>query len=40
VSKGAIQFPLNKPIPYDLIRKITAYRVQENLEKATAKRRT
>lgn len=25
-SKGAIQFPLTKEIPYDLIRKITMYR--------------
>lgn len=28
-SKGSIQFPLNKPIPYELIKKITQYRVQE-----------
>lgn len=27
-SKGAIQFPYNKPIPYDLISEITAYRVR------------
>lgn len=27
VSKGAIQFPLNKPIPYDLIKEITEWRV-------------
>lgn len=26
-SKGAIQFPIDSPIPYDLIRKITRYRV-------------
>ena len=26
-SKGAIKFPLNKPIPYDLIKKIVVYRV-------------
>ncbi len=32
-SKGAIQFPLDKPIPLDLIQKITAFRVQENLSK-------
>lgn len=24
-SKGTVQFPLNKPIPYDLIQKITEY---------------
>ncbi|MNN89657.1 hypothetical protein D3C81_2075040 [compost metagenome] len=33
-SKGAVQFPLDQPIPYELIRKITAYRVKENREKA------
>ncbi len=26
-AKGTIQFPLDKPIPYDLIREITAWRV-------------
>ena len=26
-SKGTIQFPLNKPIPYDLIAEITRYKV-------------
>jgi len=29
-SKGAIQFPLDKKIPYDLIKKITRYRVKED----------
>jgi uncharacterized protein YdhG (YjbR/CyaY superfamily) len=33
-SKGAIQFPLNKPIPYDLVQKITSFRVEENLKKS------
>ncbi len=28
-SKGTIQFPLDKPIPYGLIRKITAFRLIE-----------
>jgi len=26
-GKGSVQFPLNKPVPYDLIRRIVAYRV-------------
>jgi len=39
VSKGAIQFPLDRPIPYDLIRRITVFRVQENLEKVGPRRR-
>ena len=33
-SKGAIRFPLDEPIPYDLIARIVAFRVQENREKA------
>jgi len=32
-SKGAIQFPLDKPLPLDLIRRIVEYRVKENLSK-------
>jgi uncharacterized protein YdhG (YjbR/CyaY superfamily) len=32
-SKGAVQFPLDKPIPYDLVEKIVLFRVKENLEK-------
>ena len=32
-SKGAIQFPLERPIPFDLIREITLFRVGENLAK-------
>jgi uncharacterized protein YdhG (YjbR/CyaY superfamily) len=33
-AKGSIQFPLDKPIPYDLIARITAFRVQENIMKS------
>lgn len=32
-SKGAIQFSVDKPIPYDLITKMTLYRVEKNLTK-------
>ena len=32
-AKGSIQFPLEKPLPLPLIRKITAFRVRENLER-------
>jgi uncharacterized protein YdhG (YjbR/CyaY superfamily) len=32
-GKGSVQFPLEKPIPYDLVEKIVKYRVKENLEK-------
>jgi uncharacterized protein YdhG (YjbR/CyaY superfamily) len=37
-AKGSVQFPLNQPIPYDLIAKIVAFRMRENLQKAEAKR--
>ncbi|CAH0995999.1 hypothetical protein EMA8858_02127 [Emticicia aquatica] len=29
VGKGSIQFPLNQPIPFDLIKKIVAFREEE-----------
>jgi uncharacterized protein YdhG (YjbR/CyaY superfamily) len=32
-GKGTLQFPLDKPIPYDLVEKIVKYRVKENLAK-------
>lgn len=38
-GKGTAQFPLDQPIPYDLIRKITAFRVAENEAKAQAKKK-
>ena len=38
-AKGSVQFPLDKPIPYDLISRIVTLRVKENLEKAQAKER-
>jgi uncharacterized protein YdhG (YjbR/CyaY superfamily) len=31
-AKGSIQFPLDKPLPLPLIRKITAFRVRESIE--------
>jgi uncharacterized protein YdhG (YjbR/CyaY superfamily) len=31
-AKGSIQFPLTKVLPLPLIRKITAFRVQESIE--------
>ncbi|AKG33337.1 iron chaperone [Paenibacillus durus] len=36
-SKGTLQFPLDKPLPYDLISRIVKYRVASNIEKAEAK---
>lgn len=37
-SKGAIQFPLNAPLPFRLITKIVKERVRTNLEKAKSSR--
>jgi uncharacterized protein YdhG (YjbR/CyaY superfamily) len=35
LAKGSVQFPLDRPVPYDLIRRIVRFRVNE--EKAKAK---
>lgn len=29
-GRGSVQFPLNEPVPYDLIERIVKFRVQEN----------
>jgi len=29
-GKGSVQFPLDKPLPRDLIRRIVEFRVEEN----------
>ena len=36
-AKGSVKFPIDKPIPFDLISKIVRFRVKENLDKAEAK---
>jgi uncharacterized protein YdhG (YjbR/CyaY superfamily) len=33
VSKGAVQFPLDAPMPYELIARIVKFKVAENLKK-------
>ena len=38
-GKGSIQFPLDRPMPFDLIRRIVEYRVQENTANAAVKRK-
>jgi uncharacterized protein YdhG (YjbR/CyaY superfamily) len=37
-SKGAVQFPLHKPLPLALIKKIVKFRVRENQQKAKNKK--
>lgn len=38
-GKGSIQFPLDNPIPFSLITEIVKFRVKENLERASLKRK-
>ncbi len=37
-AKGSVRFPLDKPIPYDLITEIVKFRVRETLDRAGAKK--
>lgn len=37
MAKGSVKFPLDKPLPLDLVKRIVEFRVQENLEKARSK---
>ena len=36
-AKSSLRFPLDKPIPFELISRIVKFRVKKNLEKAEAK---
>jgi uncharacterized protein YdhG (YjbR/CyaY superfamily) len=36
-AKSTLKFPLDQPIPYDLIRKIVKFRAKENMGRAVAK---
>jgi len=38
-SKGAVQFPLDKPLPLELVKKIVEFRVTENSKKLAKKAR-
>lgn len=38
LSKGTIKFPLNKPLPVEIISRITAYRAIENRKKTSLKK--
>ena len=39
-GKGTIQFPLNKPMPFNLITKLVRFKVKENVKKVEKKKRT
>ena len=38
-AKGSVQFPLDKPLPLTLIKKIVKFRVAENMQKAKRKKK-
>jgi uncharacterized protein YdhG (YjbR/CyaY superfamily) len=38
-AKGSVQFPLDKPLPVSLIKKMVQYRVKENLAKLKLKKK-
>lgn len=37
-AKGSVQFSLDRPIPLDLIARIVRFRVEQNMQKAAAKK--
>ncbi len=37
-AKGSVQFPFKEPLPLELVRRITAFRMEENLAKGKKKR--
>lgn len=38
-AKGSVQFPLDKPVPFELIERMVAFRVKEAREKSTGRKR-
>lgn len=40
MAKGSVKFPINKPLPLELIRRIVDFRRQENLGKAAKPKKT
>ncbi|MDD7795499.1 iron chaperone [Clostridium sp. 'White wine YQ'] len=36
-AKGSVQFPIEKPLPYELISRIVKFRVDENIKKSENK---
>lgn len=37
-AKGSVQFPIDQPMPLDLIRRIVAFRVQDNLGRMASRK--
>lgn len=38
-AKGSVQFPLDKPLPLELIRRIVIFRLQENQQRVQGKKK-
>jgi len=38
-AKGSVQFPLNRPVPFALVKKMVQFRVKEVRERVTRKRK-
>ena len=38
-AKGSVQFPIDKPLPLSLVSRIVKYRVKENLQEQSARKR-
>jgi len=38
-TKGSVHFPLNKPLPVELIARIVNFRIEENMQKALLKKK-
>ncbi|MBN2009854.1 DUF1801 domain-containing protein [candidate division KSB1 bacterium] len=38
LSKGTVQFPIDQPLPLDLVRKVVLFRMKQNLEKKLKKK--
>lgn len=39
-GKGSVQFPLDQPMPYELMERIVKFRVVENMSKTTRKKKS
>ena len=38
-GKGSVQFPLDEPVPYELVKKIVAFRVKETMQAIEGKKK-